>query len=76
MKKDIGYLVLENGKVYPGQWIGYKKEVIFECVFNTSMFGYTEMLSDPSYFGQGIVFSYPSIGNYGVNEKDMESNKC
>jgi carbamoyl-phosphate synthase small subunit len=40
------------------------------------MFGYTEMLSDPSYFGQGIVFSYPSIGNYGVDEKDMESAQC
>ena len=47
-----------------------------ECVFNTSMTGYQEILTDPSYKGQFVVFTYPHIGNVGINPEDMESSKC
>lgn len=71
----VGYLVLENGLVFSGRRIGYKKDAIFEVVFNTAMSGYMETLTDPSYVGQGIVFTYPLIGNYGVMRSDTESKK-
>jgi carbamoyl-phosphate synthase small subunit len=72
-KKAI--LVLEDGSVYEGFTFGAEVEAYGEVVFNTSMTGYQEMLTDPSYAGQIIVPSYPLIGNYGTNEQDFESNK-
>lgn len=70
------YLILEDGSVFEGESIGAKKDVISEIVFNTSMTGYLEILTDPSYAGQAIVMTYPLIGNYGVAYPDMESKKC
>ena len=69
------YLILEDGTVYQGKKIGSHKEVISEIVFNTSMSGYLEVLTDPSYAGQAVVMTYPLIGNYGVCEEDMESDR-
>lgn len=69
------YLVLENGDVFEGERIGYKKDVISEIVFNTSMTGYLEIFTDPSYMGQGVVMTYPLIGNYGLTPEDKESKK-
>lgn len=71
----IGYLVLENGQIFEGERIGYNKDVICEIVFNTSMTGYLEIFTDPSYAGQGIVMTYPLIGNYGLTLEDQESKK-
>jgi carbamoyl-phosphate synthase small subunit len=71
----VGYLVLENGLVFSGKRIGYKRDAIFEVVFNTGMSGYMETITDPSYVGQGVVFTYPLIGNYGVMREDTESKK-
>ena len=62
----VGYLVLENGEIFEGERIGYNSDTVCEVVFNTSMVGYIETLTDPSYYGQGIVMTYPLIGNYGV----------
>lgn len=69
-------LILENGMVFEGKAFGYLKETIGEVVFNTGMTGYQEILTDPSYYGQMVVMTYPLIGNYGVNLEDMESNKA
>ncbi len=66
-------LILENGAVFLGQSIGEVGKRVCELVFNTSMTGYQEILTDPSYAGQGVVMSYPLIGNYGVNAQDNES---
>ncbi len=66
-------LILANGSVFTGRSIGGTADRICEMVFNTSMTGYQEVLTDPSYAGQGIVMSYPLIGNYGVNSEDSES---
>lgn len=71
----VGYLVLENGEIFEGERIGYTKDTTCEVVFNTSMVGYIEAFTDPSYFGQGIVMTYPLIGNYGVMPEDYESDK-
>ncbi len=68
-------LILENGAVFVGQSIGSTADRVCEMVFNTSMTGYQEILTDPSYAGQGIVMSYPLIGNYGVNSEDNESSR-
>ena len=68
-------LILENGSVFQGQSIGAPDERVCEMVFNTSMVGYQEILTDPSYAGQGIVMSYPLIGNYGVNHEDNEYSR-
>ncbi|WP_337019579.1 carbamoyl phosphate synthase small subunit [Oceanobacillus massiliensis] len=68
-----GYLILQSGEEFEGEWIGAEKEVGGEVVFNTSMTGYQEMMTDPSYAGQLLTFCYPIIGNYGVNEEDDES---
>ena len=66
-------LVLEDGSVYRGEAFGATKESAHgEVVFNTSMTGYQEMLTDPSYAGQIVVPTYPLIGNYGINERDFE----
>ena len=70
------YLVLEDGSVYEGQAFGASNESAYgEVVFNTSMTGYQEMLTDPSYAGQIVVPTYPLIGNYGINEHHFESRK-
>lgn len=69
------FLILEDGRVFEGKSIGSKREVISEIVFNTSMTGYLEVLTDPSYAGQAVVMTYPLIGNYGVCFRDMESAK-
>lgn len=66
------FLILEDGTVFEGTSIGSSKEVISEIVFNTSMTGYLEVLTDPSYAGQAVVMTYPLIGNYGITP-DMES---
>ncbi len=68
-------LILANGSVFRGQSIGAAADCVCEMVFNTSMTGYQEILTDPSYAGQGIVMSYPLIGNYGVNHEDSESQR-
>ena len=69
------YLVLEDGSVFAGQRLGAEAEVTGEVVFNTSMTGYQEMLTDPSYGGQILVPTYPMIGNYGTSEADVESDR-
>lgn len=68
-------LILENGAVFRGESIGDTTERVCEMVFNTSMTGYQEILTDPSYAGQGVVMTYPLIGNYGVNGEDNESSR-
>ena len=70
-----GYLVLENGSVFSGERIGANVDTICEVVFNTSMTGYLEIFTDPSYAGQGVVMTYPLIGNYGLTKEDQESRK-
>lgn len=69
------YLILEDGSVFEGESIGAVKEVVSEFVFNTSMTGYLEVLTDPSYAGQSVVMTYPLIGNYGVCLEDQESKR-
>ncbi|MBQ4531063.1 MAG: carbamoyl phosphate synthase small subunit [Lachnospiraceae bacterium] len=69
------FLILEDGTTFTGTSIGSTKEVISEIVFNTSMTGYLEVLTDPSYAGQAVVMTYPLIGNYGICREDMESLK-
>ncbi len=69
------FLILEDGTVFTGQSIGAAREVISEIVFNTSMTGYLEVLTDPSYSGQAVVMTYPLIGNYGICYEDMESDR-
>ena len=65
-------LALEDGTVYTGEAFGASGEIAGEVVFNTSMTGYQEILTDPSYRGQIVTMTYPEIGNYGVNEEDVE----
>ena len=69
------FLVLEDGTVFEGTHIGADREVISEIVFNTSMAGYLEVLTDPSYAGQAVCMTYPLIGNYGICREDMESSR-
>ncbi len=66
-------LALEDGTVYEGTSFGFPGEKAGELVFNTSMTGYQEILTDPSYKGQIVIMTYPLIGNYGINEMDLES---
>ncbi len=73
MKK--AFLILENGTVFEGVSQTVEKEVISEIVFNTSMTGYLEVLTDPSYAGQSVCMTYPLIGNYGVCRDDSESDR-
>ena len=68
-------LILANGAMFQGRSIGATADRVCEMVFNTSMTGYQEILTDPSYAGQGVVMSYPLIGNYGVNHWDNESSR-
>mgnify|MGYP002223899313 CR=1 FL=1 len=67
--------MLEDGSVYEGTARGDFKETACEIVFNTSMTGYVEILTDPSYAGQGVVMTYPMIGNYGISREDFESER-
>ena len=67
------YLILEDGSVYEGENVGACREAVSEIVFNTSMTGYLEVMTDPSYAGQAVVMTYPLIGNYGICYEDMES---
>jgi carbamoyl-phosphate synthase small subunit len=69
------FLILEDGNVFTGKSIGSTRDMISEIVFNTSMTGYLEVLTDPSYAGQAVVMTYPLIGNYGICYEDMESKK-
>jgi len=74
MNKDA-YLVLENGRVFSGKSFGAVKDVVGEIVFSTSMTGYLEILTDPSYYGQMIVQTFPLVGNYGVIPSDFQSSE-
>src|SRR5690606_30527687 len=67
------YLILEDGTVFAGEAFGAEAASVGEVVFNTSMTGYQEILSDPSYCGQIVTMTYPLIGNYGINSDDFES---
>lgn len=67
------YLILEDGSIYDGKNVGALREAVSEIVFNTSMTGYLEVMTDPSYAGQAVVMTYPLIGNYGICHDDMES---
>lgn len=69
------FLILEDGTVFSGIHIGADKDIISEIVFNTSMAGYLEVLTDPSYAGQAVCMTYPLIGNYGICREDMESKR-
>ncbi|MBC7976490.1 MAG: carbamoyl phosphate synthase small subunit, partial [Myxococcales bacterium] len=68
-------LVLENGNVYRGEGFGAHVESIGEVVFNTSLTGYQEIISDPSYCGQIVVMTATQIGNVGVNDEDLEARR-
>lgn len=70
-----GLLALEDGRIFEGISFGAEGENVGEAVFNTSMTGYQEILTDPSYNGQIVTMTYPLIGNYGVNQEDIESYK-
>ncbi len=75
LKKQRAVIALEDGTVYYGYAFGHSGESVGEVVFNTSMTGYQEILTDPSYHGQIVMMTYPHIGNYGVSVYDMESNR-
>ena len=70
-----GVLILENGSAFEGEMFGYDSPAAGEVVFNTSLCGYQEILTDPSYYGQMIIMTYPLIGIYGTNNTDKESEK-
>ena len=68
-------LVLENGNEYVGTGFGSMNEALYEMVFNTSMVGYQELVTDPGYTARILMMTYPLIGNYGVNNEDVESKR-
>ncbi len=70
-----GYLVLSDGSFYEGTIFGDSKSEVGELVFNTSMTGYQEIMTDPSYYGQIVMMTYPLIGNYGVNDVDHQNDR-
>ena len=74
-KLSPGILVLENKVVFKGIGLGYQGTATGEVCFNTSLTGYQEIISDPSYAGQIINFTFPHIGNVGTNNEDHESDK-
>src|SRR5215471_13028470 len=74
MKKSAT-LLLEDGRIFRGNGHGFEGEAVGEVVFNTSMTGYQEILTDPSYAGQIVTMTYPLIGNTGINPEDVESRK-
>ena len=73
-----GVLALEDGSIFRGLAFGADATIAGECVFNTSMTGYQEIITDPSYFGQIVTMTAPQIGNYGINDEDSEASapKC
>src|SRR6516225_2028282 len=75
MGTEIAKLALEDGTVYTGRAFGARGERFGEVGFNTSMTGYQEVLTDPSYRGQIVAMTYPLIGNYGINPEDVESGR-
>lgn len=75
IRKERAILALEDGTVYRGYAFGHRGETVGEVVFNTSMTGYQEIMTDPSYNGQIVTMTYPHIGNYGIAVYDMESKK-
>ena len=75
-KRNKAILVLADGTVFHGENFGADGETIGEVVFNTSMMGYQEILTDPSYHQQIVTMTYPLIGNYGISPEDVESRKC
>ena len=75
MKEEKVYLTLQNGMSFAGKRFGYDGDVLGELVFTTGMTGYIETLTDPSYYGQIVVQTFPLIGNYGIMHTDMESKK-
>ncbi len=76
MEKTIkAELILENGARFKGNAFGYIKETVGEVVFTTSMTGYQETMTDPSFAGQIVTMTYPLVGNYGINLEDMESDR-
>ena len=75
MEKPNKKIVLEDGEEYIGYGFGVNKEAICEIVFNTSMVGYQEIVSDPSYTYQMVVMTYPLIGNYGITDEDYETKQ-
>ena len=75
MKEFNKKIVLEDGEEYLGYGFGADKEAICEIVFNTSMVGYQEIVSDPSYTYQMVVMTYPLIGNYGITDEDYETKQ-
>lgn len=74
-RRPPAILALEDGRVFRGESFGARAETTGEVVFNTAMTGYQEVLSDPSYCGQIVTFTYPLLGNYGVNQQDFESDR-
>ena len=75
IKAKTAYLILADGTVFKGKSFGSEGKVIGEVVFSTSMVGYQEAITDPSYCGQLMVQTFPLIGNYGVNDEDYSSEK-
>lgn len=75
MINNKAFLVFEDGTFFEGKSFGAKNEAYGEIVFNTALTGYQEILTDPSYYGQMVVMTYPHIGNYGINTEDFESQK-
>lgn len=73
--RNTAELILENGMRFKGKVFGYVQDVVGEVVFSTSMTGYQEAITDPSLHGEILVFTYPLIGNCGINSQDMESDK-
>jgi carbamoyl-phosphate synthase small subunit len=73
--KKTATLLLEDGRIFRGNGHGFEGEAVGEVVFNTSMTGYQEILTDPSYAGQIVTMTYPLIGNTGINPEDVESRK-
>jgi hypothetical protein len=69
-------LALEDGSVFRGAAFGAEATIAGECVFNTSMTGYQEIITDPSYFGQIVTMTAPQIGNYGINAEDDEATRA
>ncbi len=71
-----GYVLLEDGTRFDGEWCGAAQPAVGEVVFTTGMSGYQESITDPSFAGQLIAFTYPHIGNYGVSSDAMESERA
>ena len=74
--KKNAKLVLSNGLIFPGFSFGNSGTAVGEIVFNTGMTGYQEVITDPSYYGQILTFTYPEVGNTGINPEDSESSFC